>query len=151
MLVADDLSHLGFFLGIELIDFTTTVGLHFSDDSLVHQVSQDLRHIALDGRLGIVNLRHQQGHDIVYRSRKLLLVFFGQVADHEENIDHSLIEVPFLILDLVKGSPGIGQGPLAQMLHGTLEHSPEEPIKGDELSHFHTGRIPGNGEGDIDQ
>jgi hypothetical protein len=28
LLVADDLSHLGFFLGIELIDFTTTVGLH---------------------------------------------------------------------------------------------------------------------------
>ena len=45
----------------------------------------------------------------------------------------------------------IGQCPLAEMLHRTLEHGSKEPVERHKFSYFHLSCIFGNGERDIDQ
>ena len=152
LLVLDDLSYLGFFLGKELINLGAGIGLHLTNNGFVDKISQDRRHILLDGSLACINFRHQQCNHIVNGGRELLLVFLLQVANHEEDIYNAAIEsLLLLVFNHIKCLTCVLESTLSQVLHGALHHSTEELIKRNELTDLHFLCVTGNRVSDIDE
>ena len=152
LLILNNLSYLGLFLGEELVNLRAGIGLHFANDGFVNKISQNGRYILLDGGLAGINLCHQQCNHIVNCGRELLLVFLLQITYHEQDIDDTTIESLFLLVfNHIKCLTCILEGTLSQVLHGTLHHSAEELVKGDELTDFHFLCVTGYRVSDIDE
>ena len=152
LLVLDNLSHLGLFLGEELVNLRAGIGLHFADNGLIDKICQYRGNILLDGSLAGINLCHQQCNHIVNCGRELLFVFLLQVANHEEDIYDTAIESLFLLVfNHIKSLTCVLEGALSQVLHGTLHHSAKELVEGDKLTDLHFLCVTGNGIGDVDK
>ena len=152
LLVLDNLGDLGLFLCEELVNLRAGISLHLTNNGFVNKISQDRRHILLDGSLAGINFRHQQCNYIVDGCRELLLVFLLQVANHEEDIYNATIESLFLLVFYhIKRLTCILEGTLSQVLHGALHHSTKEFVKRNELANLHFLCVTGNGIGDVDK
>ena len=152
LLILNNLGHLGLFLGEELVNLRAGFSLHLTNNGFINKISQDRRHILLDGSLAGINFRHQQCNYIVDGCRELLLVFLLQVANHEEDIYNATIESLFLLVFYhIKCLTCILEGTLSQVLHGALHHSAKELVEGDKLTDLHFLCVTGNGIGDVDK
>ena len=152
LLILNNLSHLGLFLGEELVNLRAGIGLHFADNGLIDKICQYRGNILLDSCLAGINLRHQQCDHIVDSGRELLLIFFLQIAYHEEDIDDTTIESLFLLIfNHIKCLTCVLESTLSQVLHGALHHSTKELVKRNELTDFHFLCVTGYRVSDIDE
>ena len=152
LLVLYELSHLRLFLSIELIDLTSCLGFRLADNCLVNQKRQHGAYLMLDGSLARVHFGHEKRHYIVYCGQEGRFVNIREVTYHKEYIYNPTIEFLFFwVGNVFEHLTCIGNGTLAKMLHGTLEHGTKEAVERDKLANLHISGFLCYGEGDVDE
>ena len=85
-----ELGNLHLFFTIESIGVgSSLLALFTTDDVVVAEEFHNLLHLVLDGEAGCLHIVNQQGGYVVYRGREDELVCLRNIADHEEDVDHT--------------------------------------------------------------
>ena len=84
--------------------------------------------------------------------KKLFMFLLRKITYHEKHIYHSAIESLFIFIrHHIECFTGICHSALADVLHGTLEHCPKEPVERNKFAYLAFCSLFGNRERDVQQ
>ena len=129
-------------LALETVDVGTSVGkLLRAYDVLLVEEGERLLRSGYQFRLISIDILHEQGDDVLLCGREQQLVGSGEVANHKEDVDHTLGKFPVGVF--LDHGISIADGTLSRCHERTLKHGIIELVERDESSHLFVFRLDG--------